>query len=331
MPEADGAKPDEAHAQEKSAEQPAKASQIKGEAKQGKDEEAQKMLDGEAAEEALEEVEEEAEGEEGGETQDNDATQTKKKKKRRKGGGLFGFVAQSGDDEDEGPSVDADHRPRVWDFSFEMRSWTNTSSDRLSVFFAVSLERNDDLQQRKVVLNPKYTPIFTVKANEKHTLDKPERMFSRRTLKMRYIDLEKHRLRIDMWKMSTLTFNTYTGICEEPLSKVALKESDMSTIIRKKKKMKPGTKLKEMQPVAQFDCTIVLEEIMDFSLTIDHWGIDTSAVQSQKIGDLPALQKKYRKQLQESCRDRKRLTFIFPRDRHARPGDMRNPVLGSIA
>lgn len=332
MPEANGAKAkvddekaksDQKPAQEKNgvkknAQQPEKKgglfsfARAKKDAKEAEDE-AEKELDEDAESDEEDDAEGGEEGEEG--NQGGGA---------KKNGGLFGFSGIPGVSEREKPKS-ADHRMRKWDFCFEMRGWANYSTDNLNVFFSVRLDHTGE-NSRRTILLPRYTGVTSCKPQGTVSLDKPEILFAHKRLTMRYLDLERYKVKIDMWKMSSITFNTYAGVQELACGEIAQKDSNISTIIRKKFKdeNKKQKKKKTKVDIASFDCTCILEEILHFRMTVDHWAIDTTKITKATPDDKAEQQiKRAYYHLKQKCEQHKRLQFIFPCDKRSNPGAAR--------
>jgi len=180
----------------------------------------------------------------------------------------------------------------------------------LKPFFTVSARSIDPSRyHNRLKLNMKYTSIFCVAREESVTPPNPIIMFNRKNFCLSYADLEKHVIAIGLWEVSCWTFNSYLGYEYKPLSDIANADPNMDLIMKKKvpkRKVVRGRKAKAGD-VAKFSCTINLEEIFEFQLAADNWTLEISK-------DYPASE---RKKLQA---ERKRLSFIMPKNIKSRPG-----------
>ena len=121
----------------------------------------------------------------------------------------------------------------------------------------------------EVRLQTKFTSIFTLEKGKVFTADNPILMHERKTFPLSYKELEKHCVKVDMWRVSCWTFNEYYGVKKQKLSQIANRDPNMELrILRKlsRKQMADKKKAKSVADVALYRCTVNLEEIFDFDL-----------------------------------------------------------------
>ncbi|CAE7605241.1 DRC7 [Symbiodinium sp. CCMP2456] len=173
----------------------------------------------------------------------------------------------------------------------------------------------------EVRLQTKFSSIFTLEKGKVFTADNPILMYERKTFGLSYKEqlsknvqpkeLDKHVVKVDMWRVSCWTFNEYFGLKKQKLSLIANRDPNMELrILRKlsRKQMADKKKAKSVADVALYRCTVNLEEIFDFDLFCENWTLELRRASPE-----------YTKMKEE----RKRLTFTMPRDRRTLPGQRR--------
>ncbi|CAJ1335623.1 unnamed protein product [Effrenium voratum] len=220
---------------------------------------------------------------------------------------LFGKAEE--DPEDNKEPMD---RKRWWEFTFSVRGFENVTVETLKLFWTVSLgSDNPKKHKNRVRLQTKFTSIFTLEKGKVFTADNPVIMYERKTFALSYKELEKHVVKVDMWRVSCWTFNEYFGVKKQKLSQIANRDPNMELrILRKlsRKQMADKKKAKAVADVALYRCTVNLEEIFDFDMFCENWTLELSRANPEH------------KQMKE---ERKRLTFTMPRDRRTLPGQRR--------
>lgn len=207
-----------------------------------------------------------------------------------------------------------DERPRVWEFKLLIRSFENVQPESIDCFWSISINVANPLKFRNDVrLLPEFTTAYVLgKAGTTqavYTPSNPLILFDRKTFRLAYKGLHKQILKVDMWRFSSWTFNTYYGHGSRNLYKIANGSSDVSLTIQKKlslAEMKKNTKAKSgaSYDVAQIACTVNLEEIFNYNLKCENWNLELNTEHPQ-----------YKKRADED----KALTFVFPRTRKAEP------------
>eukprot|EP00746_Dinoflagellata_sp_MGD_P000196 gnl/MRDRNA2_/MRDRNA2_100357_c0_seq1.p1 gnl/MRDRNA2_/MRDRNA2_100357_c0~~gnl/MRDRNA2_/MRDRNA2_100357_c0_seq1.p1 ORF type:complete len:1229 (+),score=291.58 gnl/MRDRNA2_/MRDRNA2_100357_c0_seq1:146-3832(+) len=237
-----------------------------------------------------------AEGAEGAEGAGAEAGADKKKKEKK---------------EDDAPKKKAEKytapedRIRTWELNVSIRSFDNVTTEKLNLFFSVSL--NSEFPKKhypRVRILPKYTGMYTLAKGESEVPDNPIILYERKWFRLSYKELTKHVVKVDMWKVSSLTFNNYFGHVEKKLYDVANKPAAMDLMLKKKLTKAQMNAKKKIKPadVAVFCCNINLEELFDFQLKFDNWTF---------IAD------KNHPKFSELSTQRKRLKFIIPKNRKA--------------
>eukprot|EP00928_Gymnodinium_smaydae_P005861 TRINITY_DN1202_c0_g1_i1.p1 TRINITY_DN1202_c0_g1~~TRINITY_DN1202_c0_g1_i1.p1 ORF type:complete len:1308 (-),score=293.17 TRINITY_DN1202_c0_g1_i1:163-3918(-) len=200
-------------------------------------------------------------------------------------------------------------RERWWELEFSIRSINNVTSSSLTFFFCVSvLSEDPKTHPSRVRLATQFTPIFTLEKGEAATLDNPLVLYDRKSFALSYRELARHVVKVDMWQVSCWTFNTYYGHRKEKLADLSNRDPNMDLMMKRKfskKQMADKSRKQAIGDVALFSCRASLEEIFDFKMICDNWTFELSE-------DHPDIEK-LRKQ-------RKRLTFVMPKDRRSLPG-----------
>lgn len=200
-------------------------------------------------------------------------------------------------------------RMRWWELSFSIRGFENVTVETLKLFWTVSLVSDNPKKHRnRVRLQTRFSSIFTLEKGKVFTADNPIVMYDRKTFALCYKELEKHVVKVDMWRVSCWTFNEYYGVKKQKLSQIANRDPNMELrILRKlsRKQMADKKKAKSVADVALYRCTVNLEEIFDFDLFCENWTLELSRANPEH------------KKMKE---ERKRLTFTVPRDRRTLPG-----------
>eukprot|EP00927_Polykrikos_kofoidii_P025357 TRINITY_DN22798_c0_g1_i1.p1 TRINITY_DN22798_c0_g1~~TRINITY_DN22798_c0_g1_i1.p1 ORF type:complete len:1315 (-),score=263.21 TRINITY_DN22798_c0_g1_i1:111-4055(-) len=205
-------------------------------------------------------------------------------------------------------------RTRWWEFSLQVRSFSITSDAQLTCFFCVSVGPEEKKSVGKIRLMPHYTPITTLIRKQEYVPINPMVLYSRKTFALSYKAMEKHVVKIDMWKACWWTFNEYVGYRKQKLSWISERDPHIEFMMKKKlskKVLEQGTRAQRQQvgDVARFNCTVSLEEIFDFKLVLDNW---TLVLHNEH--------KKKDSASNDAARVRKRLTFLMPKDRRSLPG-----------
>merc|ERR1712060_228943 len=107
---------------------------------------------------------------------------------------------------------------------------TNSTID---TFLVISLVPEDvKNRQVKLKLLPQYSPAIILTKDEDYSLTTPWILYNKKNFQLSYKDLEKHILKISMWKVSYYTFNTYHGIGTQNLWKIATENSNLDIKIK---------------------------------------------------------------------------------------------------
>ncbi|CAE7368479.1 DRC7 [Symbiodinium natans] len=211
-------------------------------------------------------------------------------------------------------------RTRWWELTFSIRGFENVTVETLKLFWTVSLgSENPKKHRNRVRLQTKFSSIFTLEKGKVFTADNPILMYERKTFALSYKELDKHVVKVDMWRVSCWTFNEYFGLKKQKLSLIANRDPNMELrILRKlsRKQMADKKKAKSVADVALYRCTVNLEEIFDFDLFCENWTLELSHASPE-----------YKKMKEE----RKRLTFTMPRDRRTLPGQRRYLGMGAAS
>jgi len=209
-------------------------------------------------------------------------------------------------------------RDRCWELCFSIRSFDNVTINTITFFFCVSVLSEDPKKYpSKVQLSARYTPIYTLAKGQSEVPQNPITLYDRKIFVLSYKDLEKHVVKVDMWKVSPWSFNEYFGIKKEKLYDISCKDPNLELMMQRKvsKKQMKNMRKNEQQrvgDVSRFSCRVSLEEIFDFELLCDNWTLEIN----------PAHEDRLRK-------ERKRLTFLMPKDRFSLPGQRQ--IKGRVA
>lgn len=151
---------------------------------------------------------------------------------------------------------------------------------------------------------------------EEKVLEQPLFMYLRKNFQLSYKDLEKHIVRVDMWTVSSWTFNEYFGVGKETLNKVANRTPDSTLMLKRKlsrKQQEDQKKKRGIVPhVASFGCTINVEEVFMYTLSVENFKLKLD--RNLQNGDA--------RQKGEQTRPY-RLKFDMPKNRKSLPGKAR--------
>lgn len=237
-----------------------------------------------------------------------------KEKPKGKGGLLKKFkptnvapkALMGGVDQQERPPMERD---RYWEASVSIKSFQNLTKETIKFFFVVSMEHENPKVRGKVRLLPKFTGTFTLGKGEAKTPITPVVLFDKKEFKMSYKELERHRVKVDIWEISCWTFNTYLGYKTMKLSDVARRDPNLTMLLKRKLTRKQQKEQRQrgrtVADVAQVWLTISLEEIFDFTLECDNWTLELNP----RFGQFPQLKNNY-----------SRLTFLMPKNKRSLPG-----------
>mmetsp|Transcript_39243 Transcript_39243/g.98745 ORF Transcript_39243/g.98745 Transcript_39243/m.98745 type:complete len:1294 (-) Transcript_39243:41-3922(-) len=196
---------------------------------------------------------------------------------------------------------------RYWDLQLAIRSMNYVGGDdQIDTFFAVSIIPSEpEKVKSRVRLLPEYSPACILNKNEIKTLDTPFQLWRGKIFKMPYKELEKYILKVAMWKVSKMTFNTYYGRGQRSLAKIVRNEANIQFAV-KEKLTKEAEERKKKRRMAQSDVamlglTVNLEEIFDFQLQCENWSLELRKEHPNW--------KKHRKD------ERKCLTFVVPKSK----------------
>lgn len=203
-------------------------------------------------------------------------------------------------------------RDRWWELSFSIRSFENVTPENLNVFFSMSIV-SDEESQCCVHLRTKFTKIFFLEKGHPFIPDFPMSVYSEKKFRLTYNDLERHAVKVDMWRVSCWTFNEYYGSKKEKLSKIASHDPHMDFLLSRRLSKRllnqnPKRDGRLAGDVARFRCTVQLEEIFDFEVTCNNFALELN----RKHPDYRQLKI-----------ERKRLSFAVPKDGRSLPGQRR--------
>lgn len=193
-----------------------------------------------------------------------------------------------------------DDKIRLWELILDISRFTNYLSRRVRIFFSAEIRLQTVNQRGGVWVKPNYTPMYIVEKAQTQALDRPFIFFQRKAFKMSYNELDRHMLKVDMWEVSSWTFNKYVGVRCQPLSDIFNKDPDRQFLLRKKLSREQTKAKVKATDVATVSCHVNLEEIFDFDLHYDNWSMVLSESHEDK--------KKF-------ARSQKRLTFVVPKNR----------------
>mmetsp|Transcript_44166 Transcript_44166/g.127526 ORF Transcript_44166/g.127526 Transcript_44166/m.127526 type:complete len:1295 (-) Transcript_44166:231-4115(-) len=221
--------------------------------------------------------------------------------------GKSDLLRKGGDDSNVNPQ----DRMRAWELRLAIRSFNYVGSeDSIDTFFAFSLIPIDARHTRsRIRLLPEYSPAAILKKNDPKTLDNPAVIWPCKVFKLPYRDLDKFVLKVAMWKVSKLSFNTYIGRGDRALEKIVWRDANTNFAVkekmtreqeerRRKKKMVVGD-------VAMLGLTINCEEIFDFQLKCENWSLEMNK-------EHPLWKSKREK-------EKKSLTFVVPKNKFSMP------------
>jgi len=114
--------------------------------------------------------------------------------------------------------------------------------------------------------------------------------------------MEKHMIRVDMWKVSRWTLNEYYGSVQRSMLECATRSPNQEWMIKKKLSKEDIKQKKKPYDVARFSVGVSLEEVFAFHLTFDNWTFKSAEEHAlAKIWDAK----------------RKKLIFVIPTGRHS--------------
>eukprot|EP00397_Hematodinium_sp_SG-2012_P016527 GEMP01016864.1.p1 GENE.GEMP01016864.1~~GEMP01016864.1.p1 ORF type:complete len:595 (+),score=134.10 GEMP01016864.1:328-2112(+) len=208
-------------------------------------------------------------------------------------------VRGSGADDDLPP----DQRRRTWEFSMSINNFENVTNETMDIFFTVEIGHANKKKRSKLKMKLLYTQMYTLKKGESADLSKPVDLIRNVWFRMPYRDMRNHVIRIDLWKVSKWTLNTYFGTCERTLWSIATSSMDLGVMIKKKLTKQEVAKKKTPYDVARVRCSISLEEIFDFRISFDNWTFKTNP-DHPDAGKING--------------ERKKITLIVPKNRRAK-------------
>eukprot|EP00928_Gymnodinium_smaydae_P009832 TRINITY_DN13680_c0_g3_i1.p1 TRINITY_DN13680_c0_g3~~TRINITY_DN13680_c0_g3_i1.p1 ORF type:complete len:940 (+),score=143.00 TRINITY_DN13680_c0_g3_i1:58-2877(+) len=217
--------------------------------------------------------------------------------------------------------VSPEEKRRRWELILSVRSMEYVGSESsIDSFFSVCMRPENPRRQRNhVKMLAEYTPAFILTKNERKSLDIPIILYNRKCFNLSYKDLNRHVIKIDMWKVSNFTFNSYHGVGVRSLADVASRDPNMSIRIKMKLTSKDLAEKKKkripISDVALFECTINLEEMFDFRLVCENWNFELRR-------DHPDYA---RRSLEQKC-----LTFVVPRSNQSEASAPRNCSLQRV-
>eukprot|EP00397_Hematodinium_sp_SG-2012_P003279 GEMP01003287.1.p1 GENE.GEMP01003287.1~~GEMP01003287.1.p1 ORF type:complete len:1079 (+),score=267.65 GEMP01003287.1:694-3930(+) len=173
----------------------------------------------------------------------------------------------------------------------------------MDIFFTVEIGHANKKKRSKLKMKLLYTQMYTLKKGESADLSKPVDLIRNVWFRMPYRDMRNHVIRIDLWKVSKWTLNTYFGTCERTLWSIATSSMDLGVMIKKKLTKQEVAKKKTPYDVARVRCSISLEEIFDFRISFDNWTFKTNP-DHPDAGKING--------------ERKKITLIVPKNRRAK-------------
>lgn len=210
---------------------------------------------------------------------------------------------------DRGEAGASDTRKRTFDLTVALRGMQNVTTEKmLKVFFSISCNHESNHRRNVPGILPKFTGIYWLPKSEQKTLDVPLIIHNRRKMRLSYKDLAKFGVQIDMWQVSSWTFNTYYGVVRKSFADIVTREASQTILIKKKlnrQQLADKKKRSMVWEVATFDCIIQFEEYYRFILVGDHWSLDMTKVD---CGDCRMTEKEFKKRMAK----RNRLYFQVP-------------------
>jgi centrosomal protein CEP76 len=237
-----------------------------------------------------------------------------KKEKPKASAGVLSMLPKLpyGNDYQEEKLKDPMDRSRWWELVLSIRGFENVTTETLKLFWTVSLgSENPKKHRNRVRLQTRFSQIFTLEKGQVYEAPNPIILYDRKTFNLSYKELEKHVVKIDMWRVSCWTFNEYYGVKKSKLSMIANRDPNMEVrVLRKLSKAQAADKkkAKSVADVALFRCRVSLEEIFDFELACDNWTLELD---------------KQNPEYKKTKGERKKLTFTMPRDNRTLPGQKR--------
>lgn len=226
-------------------------------------------------------------------------------------GAGIGLLEQDDDLDLAQEELEAEEKSRTWEIIMELKAIEYVGKDdEIDCFFAATIQPENPLaRQDTVKLLPEFTPAYILTKGKRRedsrlSLENPFRMYERKKFRMSYKRLKSHVLKIDMWKVSRISFNTYVGVGTRSVHQVATSEANMNIKLRQtltqhdKDEMKKK-KITSTPDIAVFEGTIVCEEVFDFQMACENWLLEMNP----KHPDCMQWQS-----------ERKCLTFALPRD-----------------
>jgi len=226
-------------------------------------------------------------------------------------GAGIGLLEQDDDLDLAQEELEAEEKSRTWEIIMELKAIEYVGKDdEIDCFFAATIQPENPLARQDTVrLLPEFTPAYILAKGKRREdsrlcLENPYRMFERKKFRMSYKRLKSHILKIDMWKVSRISFNTYVGVGTRSVHQVATSEANMNiklrqTLTQQDKDEMKKKKITSTPDIAVFEGCIVCEEVFDFQMACENWLLEMNP----KHPDC-----------QQWLSERKCLTFALPRD-----------------
>lgn len=166
------------------------------------------------------------------------------------------------------------HR-RHWELNVAVTGMKNEVNKDLNVFFAVEVRRIDDIKKKlsmRPLIMPKYTTVHSLAPHQDIRFQQPEELYIKQFLKLSYKDLKTHILKMDMWKSSSITFNTYYGTTKPDLHRIATTRADSGHMLKKVAPLH-SQKPERRPDILHLRCDVRFEEVFDFELMFDNWNL----------------------------------------------------------
>ena len=110
--------------------------------------------------------------------------------------------------------VPVEQRRRTFELTFQVRNFDNVTSDKMVIFFAISMRSAFPEKRRaKVRMKPVFTTMYTLGSGESANLEKPLMMIQNWRFNLPYAELEKHVLQVDMWKVGAERTTSCKSTC----------------------------------------------------------------------------------------------------------------------
>eukprot|EP00425_Heterocapsa_triquetra_P030976 CAMPEP_0195099282 /NCGR_PEP_ID=MMETSP0448-20130528/58188_1 /TAXON_ID=66468 /ORGANISM="Heterocapsa triquestra, Strain CCMP 448" /LENGTH=1293 /DNA_ID=CAMNT_0040134149 /DNA_START=29 /DNA_END=3910 /DNA_ORIENTATION=+ len=192
---------------------------------------------------------------------------------------LQGRGMRGGAKQDMGAVLRPEEKKRLWELKMSVRGLMYVGKDsKIDTFFAVSLVPTDRRLKDPVRLLSEYTPATILHKEERFTPTNPIVLWSRKHFKISYKDLDSYDLKVAMWRVSPVSFNTYYGIGTRSLRKIVNRDANVELTIKEKltkeKEEAKRKRTKTTSDVAVFSCTVNFEEVFDFQLIPENWNLE---------------------------------------------------------